>query len=1067
MFAICNAMASEQSSPYFLENFASLSETEWMEASSENIADLLGENWTTKNPGFTFAVGDKTEIDFDNVLRLRTPNTLGTFDITRVLDQEVSSGKHKVVASTYIYSIGDYNADGVYDELEETLGILGGILITGGDDGNTTLLQLRMSNNGAEGFVASVCNQDAMMMSTWKYEDCLQDIEVICDLDATVPTMDINLYVEGPVGSDRVCEGFAVEVDYENNRSRLYNIEPIEVPEMTKITSVSLMQACTNAAKRRQSAFDYFGFVPVDREYDTGAIIKRANLITMDSTGVKMEVELTDVEGVTLPVTVITAEGSTLRSAKFKVYTDDSGEDVVDVVKDRSNLDYTIIAALYQDNRLVGVDLKKSSEIGDSNSFELFLENTQDVFVPSGTIRLYLWDKELTPLEIFKQELEGMHYMTETEPLIGARHFDTSKYMPDEEKVQARLEEYEGVHPRLLYTADEWADVRAAYNNLTAEEKAEIQVVADSAMNAEIYVYDATHEGEQREIGTRMEQLSTMYMLTEDENYLNRAKEWIALAIDPERMPTYGVNEKGIACGHIIHGLAVAYDLLYHELDEDTKAGMRTMMIDRGKPLANRWAGENFYLHNFQFVFAAGIMHVYYALYDETDELDYFLPLTQRRFAGTYAAMSEDGACAEGSGYWSYGLDMHHKCMMLMERMWDFDPIEEVEWITNTALKYRLHISFPENSRTDAKYMAYFGDCNGYDFHNLNTLYYQIAAKKNLPVLTWLASRHRNIGYQGDKQEGILSFYYRNQAPAAVTPEEAGIPTFHHFTDFDMVAARSGWDGNESAVFFKCGPNQGRKASYFARAFEDDYDLGAGHAHPDVNHFILVGGGAQLLIDDQYEYDKQTGQHNTLLVNGSGQIGERGTWYLPKTRSVVYNMPYIKTTKTTDQYDYFVGAGAYAYDASLGVERFDRHMLFVKEKDILLVLDDIETKEEADLELRFFPRYDGYTETNGGLLVNGLKNKLFVKNLTPENSDLAYEIFEDYSRADTDQPMFTVKKTTNSLQTVTALSWSTPSGTPNMNIDLVQNGDSYEFTIDDEKFILDLNNLQVNYARSE
>ena len=57
---------------------------------------------------------------------------------------------------------------------------------------------------------------------------------------------------------------------------------------------------------------------------------------------------------------------------------------------------------------------------------------------------------------------------------------------------------------------------------------------------------------------------------------------------------------------------------------------------------------------------------------------------------------------------------------------------------------------------------------------------------------------------------------------------------------------------------------------------------------------------------------------------------------------------------STPTLDHCVGDATAAYPAELGLKRFVRHLLFVK-PDVLIVLDDISTEHEADLELSFHP----------------------------------------------------------------------------------------------------------------
>lgn len=76
----------------------------------------------------------------------------------------------------------------------------------------------------------------------------------------------------------------------------------------------------------------------------------------------------------------------------------------------------------------------------------------------------------------------------------------------------------------------------------------------------------------------------------------------------------------------------------------------------------------------------------------------------------------------------------------------------------------------------------------------------------------------------------VLDFESESIPIPSAAPPPSSLPTLHHFTDVDIVSARSGWSDSESLVFFKCGPYIGHKAIQ-----EMTYcPSSAHHVHPDV-----------------------------------------------------------------------------------------------------------------------------------------------------------------------------------------------------------------------------------------
>src|ERR1035437_166755 len=109
----------------------------------------------------------------------------------------------------------------------------------------------------------------------------------------------------------------------------------------------------------------------------------------------------------------------------------------------------------------------------------------------------------------------------------------------------------------------------------------------------------------------------------------------------------------------------------------------------------------------------------------------------------------------------------------------------------------------------------------------------------------------------------FLNLFWYDPAVKPVAPTQP----FKYFNDLGLVYMRSGWDGGENTLAFKCGPFIGHHGlETFAR------DPGGGHSHPDENSFQLFACGDWLLVDDGYAR-KVTAQHNTAMINGLGQFG--------------------------------------------------------------------------------------------------------------------------------------------------------------------------------------------------
>jgi hypothetical protein len=165
---------------------------------------------------------------------------------------------------------------------------------------------------------------------------------------------------------------------------------------------------------------------------------------------------------------------------------------------------------------------------------------------------------------------------------------------------------------------------------------------------------------------------------------------------------------------------------------------------------------------------------------------------------------------------------------------------------------------------------------------------------------------------------------------------------WHWFRDHDVVFWRSGWDANATAVAFKCGPPEGHSAAALIRTMPD-WHIEEGHAHPDINSFILWAHGQYLTGDSGYAGVPKTVEHNTLLVDGRGQ-GNEG-----KGHDAWAGFPYeqmnrarIMRAQLTPQGFELEGEGAGVYDSSLGLTRYLRR-LTMKTAGELEVTDMVES----------------------------------------------------------------------------------------------------------------------------
>ena len=287
----------------------------------------------------------------------------------------------------------------------------------------------------------------------------------------------------------------------------------------------------------------------------------------------------------------------------------------------------------------------------------------------------------------------------------------------------------------------------------------------------------------------------------------------------------------------------------------------------------------------------------------------------------------------------------------------------------------------PRRAWTPRNTIVDLADCPRYDWYGPEYLLRYLAARYRDGHAQWLAGELERAGATGYAARWLNLLWY---GPSVEETAPAGLPTLRHFEDMGIVSARTGWSGGEALVVFKCGPAVGRHATA-----QFHFDPGGGHVHPDANHFLLFGAGEWLLRDDGYAW-KQTDHHNTLLVDGKGQLGEGYQWFRSAEPIRGRLDPRILRARSTPACDEFAGEAAPAYPAESGLRRFERRLYFLK-PDALVVVDDVEARAGAALELRFHPEFRGTLQDDGTVVCRGQRAVLRIAPLTPEGARITAE----------------------------------------------------------------------------
>jgi len=624
-------------------------------------------------------------------------------------------------------------------------------------------------------------------------------------------------------------------------------------------------------------------------------------------------------------------------------------------------------------------------------------------------------------------------------------------------EVTAAAEAVRGVHPRLYLTDERIAELRQAIQTTHAPIWSEVRTLADEAVLEGPPAYVATdpyRDDEQlwqRRVGNALPYLALAYRLTGQKQYLEAVREWAQASCDYPTWGTGSLDGMDLATGHQLFGLALVYDWCHHDLDKPTLGHIRETMVRRGDALFQAAAAERvwwhrFYLQNHLWVNVCGLGTAGLALFDESDEAGLWAGLAVTKLATTRDALGPDGASHEGLGYWQYGAEYLLKFNHLAEDVLGID-LYDSPWWANTA-KYCLYLSLPRAAWTSRNCLVDLADSPRYHWYGPDHILRHLAARYHDGHAQWLARQIDEANLAAPSASWLNLIWHDPSIPAK---HPNGLPAVHWFDDMGIVSARSDWSGSEALVVFKCGPFIGHKA---IEAFS--YDPGGGHVHADAGHFVLFADGQWLVRDNGYRGNR-TDEHNTLLVNGRGQIGEGDTSFAGRQCLSVRARPRIRAVVTDPEFDHLAGDVTEAYPKDLGLKRFVRHLLFLK-PDVLLVLDEVLCDRESNLELRFHPESDLCEPHGSGYLMYGDRSTLRLELLTPEQvlADMHDPAVEGCDEAEDGPFALRFRTRRRHWRNATAISWA-PIGLQPAVVTFAQAGDLWSFSVAQKAVLFDWN----------
>ncbi|MBP1988586.1 S-layer homology domain-containing protein [Paenibacillus eucommiae] len=421
-----------------------------------------------------------------------------------------------------------------------------------------------------------------------------------------------------------------------------------------------------------------------------------------------------------------------------------------------------------------------------------------------------------------------------------------------------------------------------------------------------------------RAIEDRLEALSLAYVITQEQAFADKAKQYLLAMTTWDSWTDVGSQCEGITCldtAHITLGVSMAYDTLYDLLTEVERTQIENALESKGLiPLYIDSTGR--VDNNIEALRAIALGVGATAVLGKLPNANKYLTRAANYYQWYMDSRMSSGQ-QEGLMYSAYTMD---------NMMRAIDSISRATGLSE-------FIDHPYLNDFIVRWLTYFLVPGGGDWAKFSDSQY---GSYSVPTLSVINNRLQDghAGWYMDEtrteSDLFMRFLYFNPQPVITQPDDW--PASAVLDEIGWAALRSGWENDDTLFAFTS--NNSR----------------LGHNHYDQNSFQIGINRSWIAADPGYQ-DYTPGPandftvrmgHSTIQVDGQGQ-SELGGGSLTKGM-------------LSPTYDYVKGSAAGAY-TSPKLEKFDRHIVYMK-PDYFVMFDDL----KADI-----PRTFDWVLYNGGL----------------------------------------------------------------------------------------------------
>jgi len=529
------------------------------------------------------------------------------------------------------------------------------------------------------------------------------------------------------------------------------------------------------------------------------------------------------------------------------------------------------------------------------------------------------------------------------------------------------LDVMKGVHPRLLFTAKEIAELKKqipgdpilqrAYDGTIAwakislvpsgpkppivmdDESALVKSYSQAPSMAYAYALDHDPAIKKKIVDTLTEMLHQPY--------------WA----DVQELD----SSMGAACNMMM--VALLYDAVYNDLDPAFRSQMAAKLLLHARRmyyLGHKELSIMPYRYwtmdpqpNHRWYRDMGLAACLLAVADEKDlDTGYLMQGLKDEMDFIMKWYPADGDCHEGAGYQCFGFTAIATACEMMDRNLGTDYLHKSglknAWAQQVYywVPGRLSdISWGDDQNAAATYYGH----NDASFFLAPRLSRDKAAQAMLlRRLSKTAVPDKN-GKSALLPWTMLTFY----DPTVGVGDYKTLVPYRIFPDMGAASMRDSWEDDAVVLTFKCGPVGGYKLNEYRMANPVDgkpHGINIAHDNSDVNEFALAVGNGFVFHPGVYATKRSTAEHSTFTVDGVGQASDFPWWTPPLDGADFRQFAHLTGWKSDDKGHVIVeGEGGSAYRGKLEnnptlpepvLKTFRRTAIWMP-REYVLILDNI------------------------------------------------------------------------------------------------------------------------------